>query len=633
MKCAIAFAFLFVCSATLARADERITDYSSDVRVSQTGELIVTENISVNAEGVEILHGIFRDFPTIYTKHGQRIHVGFDVLSVALDGHDEPYSVEGIEDGRRVKIGDPDALLPQGPHRFTLIYSTDRQIAFRADYDELYWNVTGNFWQFPIDHAEATIELPAGAHILSTGFWTGVAGATFRNARVQPISWSKVKFLTTLSLSAEEGLTISVRFAKGAVMPPTDAQLRGEFIRDNASAIAAAAGVLILLIYFIAVWLDFGRRPKRGLVVALFAPPKDFSPAAVRFVRRMGYDRKCYAASLVDMAVKGYLKISEEKRVYTLARTGRTDEQSGLASGEAGMARALFARNESIELKQDNHTTVAASIAALKSSLKNDYRGSYFVTNRQWLAGGIVILFLVAAVTAVVSDEPLGAGIALVLLTACSAIAAGFSHRVVDAWTGGESTMTAVVMTVFTLPFLGAWLGILFAFGKSIPFVGALVLSAGGVLVYLFFHLLKHPTALGAKANDEIEGFRLYLVTAEKDRLEALNPPNVTPEVFEKFLPYAIALDCENQWSKKFEAQAAAAGVAPGADGGYYTPVWYSGSSFDSLGTAGFADSLGTSMAAAAASAATAPGSGSDGGGGGGGDSGGGGGGGGGGGW
>jgi uncharacterized membrane protein len=122
----------------------------------------------------------------------------------------------------------------------------------------------------------------------------------------------------------------------------------------------------------------------------------------------------------------------------------------------------------------------------------------------------------------------------------------------------------------------------------------------------------------------------MFLVTAEKDRLEALNPPNVTPEVFEKFLPYAIALDCENQWSKKFEAEAAAAGVTPDSHGNYYAPGWYSGSSFDRLGSDGFANAIGSSMASAAAAASSAPGSSGSGGGG---SSGGGGGGGGGGGW
>ena len=632
-------AALFVCCTPPTRADERITDYSSEVRVAQTGALTVTETISVNVEGDRIRHGIFRDFPTSYTKEGRRIRVGFDVLSVVLDGHDEPYSVAGIDNGERVKIGDPNAMLEPGPHRFTLTYATDRQIAFLADHDELYWNVTGNFWQFPIDRAEALIELPAGAHILGTGAWTGATGSKAQNAQAQPLSDSAVRFSATTPLGEQEGLTISVRFSKGAVLPPSEAELRAEFIRDNAAFIAACAGVILMLIYFSAVWVEFGRRPPRGLVVALFAPPKDFSPAAVRFVRRMAYDRKCYAASLVDMAVKGYFKIREDDHTYTLARTGRSEEDCGLAHGEAAIAGRLFTGNDSIALKQDNHTSVAASISALKFSLKNEYERAYFVTNSHWFVGGLAMLALTAVASALLSDNAAIAGFILFWLTFWSFGAALLVHRSLDAWAGVVAgpgsrilnTISALFLTLFTLPFAGGWLAGIFVFGKSIPLAATLALSAGGVLAYLFYHLLKHPTLLGANICDEIEGFRLYLVTAEKDRLEALNPPNVTPEVFERFLPYAIALDCENQWSKKFENEAAAAGIEPSSSGSYYTPVWYSGGSFDRLGTAGFADSLGSSMAAAAASAATAPGSGS--GGGGGGFSGGGGGGGGGGGW
>jgi uncharacterized membrane protein len=192
------------------------------------------------------------------------------------------------------------------------------------------------------------------------------------------------------------------------------------------------------------------------------------------------------------------------------------------------------------------------------------------------------------------------------------------------------NTFGALFATAFAVPFAGAWLFALVVLTRAIPWPAAIALSVGGGAVYLFYQLLKHPTLLGAKIDAEIEGFKLFLSTAEKDRLEALNPPNVTPEVFEKFLPYAMALDCENQWSKKFEAQAAAAGIAP-QTAGYYSPGWYTGSSFGRLGSVGFADALGASMAAAAASAAVAPGSSS--GSGGGGSSGGGGGGGGGGGW
>jgi uncharacterized membrane protein len=160
------------------------------------------------------------------------------------------------------------------------------------------------------------------------------------------------------------------------------------------------------------------------------------------------------------------------------------------------------------------------------------------------------------------------------------------------------------------------------------PFV-VIPIVLGAIACAVFYHLLKAPTLLGAKILDQIEGFRMFLNTAEKNRLEVLNPPQVTPEVFEKFLPYAIALDCENQWSKKFEAEAAAAGMTPNASGGYYMPYWYSGGNFGNFGS-GFAAGLGASLAASAASAATAPSSSGSGGGG---FSGGGGGGGGGGGW
>jgi uncharacterized membrane protein len=187
----------------------------------------------------------------------------------------------------------------------------------------------------------------------------------------------------------------------------------------------------------------------------------------------------------------------------------------------------------------------------------------------------------------------------------------------------------ALFMSVFALPFAGGLIFVLFMLGGLVSWPTSLALVAGGTLAYVFYHLLKAPTALGARAMAEINGFREFLNTAEKDRLEVLNPPQITPEVFEKFLPYAIALDCENRWSKRFEAEAAAAGIDPHSST-YYSPLWYSGSS-GNFTSAAFASSLGASMAAAAASAATAPGSSS--GSGGGGFSGGGGGGGGGGGW
>jgi uncharacterized membrane protein len=147
--------------------------------------------------------------------------------------------------------------------------------------------------------------------------------------------------------------------------------------------------------------------------------------------------------------------------------------------------------------------------------------------------------------------------------------------------------------------------------------------------------LLRSLTPAGREILDQIEGFKMYLSVAEKDRLNLENPPERTPELFEMFLPYALALGVEQKWSEQFADVLAAAGQGPHQT--RYSPVWYQGDSWNQFGATSFAGALGGSLAGAISSASTAPGSSSGGdgggGGGGGGSSGGGGGGGGGGGW
>jgi uncharacterized membrane protein YgcG len=620
---------------------ERILDYNSDITVQKNGELNVVETITVNAQGENIRHGIYRDFPTIYTTPaGQHVHVRFDVQSVTMDGHDEHYEIDGLDNGKRVKIGDADTLLDDGKHTFVITYVTDRQVGFFQDYDELYWNVTGTGWMFEIDHVTATVHLPDGAHIIQDAFYTGSQGSTGRDAQATSIAQNAMRFETTGRLYANEGLTIAVGFNKGVVQPPTPTDKFWDFVRDNAGGIIALIGLAALFIYFMVTWVLYGRDPAHGVIIPLFSPPKDFSPPAVRYVHRMAYDRKAYAAALIDMAVKGYMKIADAgSSTYKLTRTGKSEQECGLAASEAAIGGKLFGGpNDSIELKQTNHTDIAASIAALQSSLKNEYERKYFVTNFGWFMGGIGILALIALLAALLSDDAGASAGELFWIGGWSVGTSFLVYRAFTAWRDAihaprgrvSSLFGAVFLSIFAAFFvIGLLLG-LAGFGMQDNGPAMVALTLGGILCIVFYHLLKAPTALGGHIRDEIDGFKIYLDTAEKDRFEKLNPPDVTPQMFEKYLPYAIALDCENQWSKKFEAEAAAAAAA-GQQGYGYTPIWYTGNSFSSLGAAGFASAIGSSLASSAASASTAPGSSS--GSGGGGFSGGGGGGGGGGGW
>jgi uncharacterized membrane protein YgcG len=637
-----ALTLLILTGSAAADSDtyERITNYASDISIARSGQITVTETITVVAADDEIKHGIFRDFPTSYRDHlGRVVHIDFSVLGVTRDGQPTPYTVESISDGQRIKIGDADTDLTPGTYTYAITYVADREIGFFDKYDELYWNVTGTQWKFAIEHAEATIHLPPGAHIVQSAFYTGDEGSKDQNATSNIVSDDTIHFTTTTQLTEMQGLTVAVGFSKGAVIAPTARQLRDQFIRDNASLIASIAGFLFLLLYFGVTWLEFGRDPAHGTIVPLFAPPDGLSPAAVRYIHRMAYDRKSYSASLINMAVKGYLIISEASGAYTLTRTGKSEAECGLAHGEVAIANKLFdGVNDSIEMKQENHSDIAASITALKTSLKSEYETSYFVTNQHWFFGGLAILAITTIATAFLSEDVGTVGGMMFWLSGWSLGTAFLVHRAWDSWgmviNGPGSrflnAIQAIFITAFALPFVGGWLFGAYMMREGIsPIAGGLLLL-GGILAYVFYHLLKAPTLIGAKARDQMEGFRLFLAATEKDRLEVLNPPNITPALFEKFLPYAIALDCENRWSKKFEAEAAHA--ADGASGGStYVPIWWSGSNFGSVGAAGFASGLGASLAASAASASTAPGSSS--GSGGGGFSGGGGGGGGGGGW
>ena len=181
----IALTVVLLCAAgAYAHADERILGFVSDVAVERNGDLAVTETITVRVEGQRIRRGILRDFPTVYSRpDGSRIEVGFTVKSVTRDGTPEDFSTEKVANGVEVRIGNAKRMLDTGNHVYVIQYRTTRQIGFFKDFDELYWNATGNGWTFPIDVAEARIALPQAVPFGKTGLFTGPQGGKTRTRR------------------------------------------------------------------------------------------------------------------------------------------------------------------------------------------------------------------------------------------------------------------------------------------------------------------------------------------------------------------------------------------------------------------------------------------------------------------
>jgi uncharacterized membrane protein YgcG len=602
--------------------EERILSFDSQIEVLTNADLVVTETILVRAAGQQIKRGIYRDFPQLYQgKWGLNRRTAFEVLSVKRDGKPEPFHQERKDNGQRVYFGSAQVELNPGDYTYQLTYRTDRQLGFFDEFDELYWNVTGNGWVFPIDHATATVRLPPGCAVRSAEGYTGPQGAKGQSYTATKGA-GLATFVTTAPLAPREGLTIVVGFPKGNVIAPNRGDDWKSMARDNPGLVMAFAGLILVLVYYLVIWSIVGKDPEKGVIIPRYEPPRGFSPASVRALMEMGYDNKAFAANVIGLAVKGVLTIEKKGAHYVLLR--KQFPKPGLTADEAALASTLIGTRARITLEQANHTAIGSALKELKANLALQLEKSYFLPNVRFWVPGLLFSLIPCGVSLLGSREIGGALFLMVWLTGWTIGTTALLSGAFTLWRTGH-WVTAIPATLFAIPFLAGECFGLFMFSKLASFWVPIVFALGAVMNGVFYHLLKAPTVAGRKTMDEIEGFRLYLSVAERDRLNLENPPQKTPQLFEMFLPYALALGVEQQWSEQFKDVLAAAAV----DGTNYSPGWYAGAGALSAGA--LASSLGSSLSSAISSSSTAPGSSS--GGGGGGSSGGGGGGGGGGGW
>ncbi len=615
-----------------AQAEERITRFVSDVQVRRDASLEVTETIDVRAEGDRIRRGIYRDFPTRYRgRNGSRVRVGFTLQGVTRNGLPEPAAVEPIANGVRIRIGDADKLLDTGEHRYVVRYQTTRQIGRFSDYDELYWNATGTGWAFPIDVADARIRLPVAVKLGQRAVYTGPQGSTARDAQVVSERPGEILFRTTRPLAPNEGLTVAVAWPKGVIADPDPSSRWGWWLTDFGPFLVGALALLAVAAFYFIAWKRAGRDPRPGTVVPLFQPPDDLTPAAMRYVWKMGADNRAFAAALVDLGVRGHVRMVEEDGGWLSRDKVRLErlEASGspLADAELAMLRELASSGESIVMEQKNHAKFSAAKKALNEVFKNRFEGKLFHRNWGWALAGIAFFIAalwftaaaVSAATGVVDRLQVGVALGAVLTVALLLM------LVQELATVGKILVSIAIAGFGLVALVAGWPMVPAAFQSgwweplALPLIGLpLVISA--------FFWIAAPTREGRAVLDRIAGFRQYLSITEGERLDRLTPPKDTPELFERFLPYAIALGVENRWAERFQDVLAAAAAQ-----GQPHFAWYSGRSDPWSNPGGFVGRVGSSLASTVSAASTAPGSRS--GSGGGGSSGGGGGGGGGGGW
>jgi uncharacterized membrane protein len=490
-----------------------IQQFDETVEVNPNGTIEVTETIEARFTGA--WHGIYRTIPVEYDTLQ---HLNYSLLLEPLSVTDyggNPLKYEQKREGRylKFKISVPDA---QDRTRTVIIrYRVLNAIRFFDDHDELYWNVTGDEWDVPIRSVSAKIDLPAGVTGLHAIAFTGVYGSRDRDAQVEA-NGNLVEVRTNHPLSYREGLTAVVGWDKGFVQPPSTAMRITLFLRSNWPLFLPVVAFVIMLW----LWWTRGRDPERGSIAVQYEPPDKLTPGECGTLVDNEAAMRDITATLVDLAVKGYLTIEQKDESHLLGLTHSKEyifhlkrpptEWSAVRPHELEMLSALFDDGSvtSVKLSElQNHfyTHLPAIRSRIFDALMAD--GYYLhrpdTVRQAYIGAGIVI------------------GILLFVFGGALGAATGVAH---------------------------------------VTWVIAAILTAALICILGWF--MPARTLTGARTLEKVLGFEQFLGRVESDRLERIVK---TPEMFEKFLPYAMALHCEKKWVAAF------AGIA------MQPPQWYSG--------------------------------------------------------
>jgi uncharacterized membrane protein YgcG len=562
-----ALLLVFSCAHVCAGAREYIELFDSTITVEKSGMLDVRERIIVHAEHDQIKRGIFRELPLVYSDGaGLLKRVSYELVECSLNGATISVFTRYASNGVIFVIGNPDKFVDIGRHEFVVHYRLSNELGFFATHDELYFNVTGNGWRLPMAAVRATVQLPyqGPQDSIKLAAYTGGYGSKSHDAqwRVEHIGdKNSIIFETTQPLGRYEGLSIVVGWPKGYVVAPTLYSTIVRFVSDNRSILILLICLLFSIWFGIFSVLRTRRMAPRGTIFPLFDAPAGYSPGACAYMLNRAYSSRSFAADVLGVAVAGGIAIESIKSLF------------------GGKSYRLTKKENNLDTKTKEHSSKEYSFESYNKIVAGLFVDSDMIELKKGKENKILIqtteslnAYYDRTYKSLLTANPFGAIAAGVL--AC----AGF------------------VVSYLIDPFL---------FASLIVYV-LLVLLACVVIATGMFNRWYTPE--GRAIVDHIEGFKMYLETAESERMKIIGtPPDRTPELYETFLPYAMALDVEKAWTKQFEP------VFEAYERMHHTPyypLWFIGTDLSGFSSGGFASSFVSSIGSSTISSSSfAPGS------------------------
>lgn len=528
---------LLACLAAPAWAQERILRHDVDVRVHADGRLDVAERIEVAAEGRVFRHGLVRDIPLRFDDlQGDAVVADVEIRDVRRDGRPVPWRTTRTGRVLRLHVGDDRHLPVPSQPVFTLHYRTTRQPVFGAVQDAVALAGIGGDQPVATERASVMVHLPAAVAIgaMQAQSTTGADGV---DARVALSSMGSAQWTTSGPLPPHAGFDVRLAFPKGVIADPGAAQRVAWWLQDRRGLLVALAGLVLLAGWCLLRWRRVRRSTRLSAVPVRREPPPGFSPAGLRFVRRMRPDPRGFAADLLAAAVDAHLRIV---RVPQGARTGWRIERTRAGAHalptleqRAQLVALLPEPGAALDLRRHARDRIAGGCRAHTRALRRRFVPSLFRPHR-------------------------GSVLGAVLIAVASAVAA-----LMLAWHTPALPATVLVVALM-LPMLA-----------------------------VFATLVRTPTAEGQALLRDVEGLRRYLGGAIKaGRGHDGASPVLDAARYVRLLPYAVALEVEDAWTQAFVASAgqqSAVATLAGLD-------WYRG--IDVTDPARFSRSMGTSLTA-----------------------------------
>ncbi|MGS0749027.1 DUF2207 domain-containing protein [Halpernia sp. GG3] len=531
MKKFFAFILLYFCAFSFAQKDslnteERIISFHSDIVVNAKGGIQVSEHIKVYATGNTIKRGIFRSLPESRNLNNREQQVRYSDISVTKNGESEDFHEETSNGNLVIYVGKKDVFLTPDVYDYVINYTAKNQIGFFKNYDEFYWNVNGLAWDFNTENISTNIKLPGGAKILQNSCYTGKYGEKGQDCTFEKISDNEMSF-SAKNFSNNEGLTIAIGFDKGLILPPPPPT----FLEEYGILIAAVIFLMGLFYFFYQSWDKYGRDPLSPTVYPQFNPPNDLSPASFGYINKERFDNSFVTAGVVDLAIKGYLKITEKeeggvfghfkKKIYTISKVKESDQT--LPAEEQEIIDRLF-NEESTSVTLDNQydSGIETMVNSVKSSLGFQHDAFLTSGNNQnrliFPALAILAFYGLGLLISYFLDPDFGrivlGGIILAALTAIFFIVqffGKFKFSFKFFW---------IVPIFFTLiSTFGLKLGLASLNDQNFNYCYLfLMIAFSGLIVYSY--LIRKPTVEKLEQKSLINGFEMYLSAAENQLMK-----------------------------------------------------------------------------------------------------------------